>query len=178
MRDQSSDTGSEVVAGTKDRRGTPGREATAAPETTPLTPTTTDTGIEEGGYDDGQSVTLALRSEPASVRIARRFVDRWLGSAADSQFGEDIQLVASELVTNAVRHSSLAGLRLSRDGDCVILEVDDHSQGEPRIAEELSPAAASGRGLVIVDRLVSRWGWRPLPDGGKRVWCEVCTTGG
>jgi anti-sigma regulatory factor (Ser/Thr protein kinase) len=177
MRDQSSDTGSEVVAGTKDRQGTSGREGTAAPETTPLAPPT-DLDMGEGGYDDSQSVSLALRSEPASVRIARRLVDRWLGSAAGSQFGEDVQLVASELVTNAVRHSSLAGLRLSRDGDCVILEVDDRSQGEPRMAEELSPAAASGRGLVIVDRLVSRWGWRPLPDGGKRVWCEVCTTCG
>jgi anti-sigma regulatory factor (Ser/Thr protein kinase) len=127
------------------------------------------------GYGAAESATLALRSEPSSVRLARRFVDRWLGASAASRFGEDVQLVTSELVTNAVRHSSLVGLRLSRRGDCVLLEVDDDGgRGVPEMIEPVSLTAPSGRGLLIVDRLVQRWGWRRLPGGGKRVWCELC----
>ncbi|MGH9116645.1 MAG: ATP-binding protein [Acidimicrobiales bacterium] len=131
-------------------------------------------GDGDGGYEDGQPAALALRSEPASARLARRFVDRWLGDASGSRVGDDLQLVTSELVTNAVRHSSLTGLRISRDGDCVLLEVDDEGGGEPVIADRGAPTALSGRGLVIVDRLVHRWGWLRLPDGGKRVWCALC----
>jgi anti-sigma regulatory factor (Ser/Thr protein kinase) len=132
----------------------------------------------DSGYDDHRAADLVLRSKPASVRLARQVVDRWLGTAASSQFGADVQLVTSELVTNAVRHSTLSSLRLRRDGDCVVLEVDDEGHGEPTIADHLSPTAPSGRGLMIVDRLVARWGWRPLPAGGKRVWCELCPSAG
>jgi anti-sigma regulatory factor (Ser/Thr protein kinase) len=181
MRDQSSDTGSEVTE-SQERRGTVDERVDGATPITPITPAThggsDGDGDGEPGYEADRPVSLALRSEPASVRLARRFVDRWLGSAASSPFGEDVQLVTSELVTNAVRHSSLSALRLSRHGDCVILEVDDEGHGEPVIADHVSPTAASGRGLVIVDRLVTRWGWRPLPEGGKRVWCELCAPAG
>jgi anti-sigma regulatory factor (Ser/Thr protein kinase) len=192
MRDQSSDTGSEVteVGQTQDRRAdfdddpdavrTDGFAATSVPATPASQATMPSPSGRDGdrGFDNGRPASLPLRSEPGSVRLARRFVDGWLGSAASSQFGEDVQLVTSELVTNAVRHSSLSSMRLSRDGDCVLLEVDDEGSGVPEVAEHLSPTALSGRGLVIVERLVTRWGWRQLPGGGKRVWCELCAAGG
>jgi anti-sigma regulatory factor (Ser/Thr protein kinase) len=150
---------------------------------TPITRTPLDAAGNEGatdledGFVSGHPASLALRSEPASVRLARRFVDHWLGPAGQIRFGEDLQLVTSELVTNAVRHSALAGVRLSRDGDCVVLEVDDAGHGEPEVADNVSLTAPSGRGLVIVDQLVTRWGWRHLPEGGKRVWCRLCSPG-
>ena len=128
----------------------------------------------EHGYVDGRLAALALRSEPASARLARRFVESWLGDGAETRLGEDLQLVTSELVTNAVRHSSLTGLRVSRDGECVLLEVDDEGEGEPVVLDRDSLSASSGRGLLIVDRVAQRWGWRHLSGGGKRVWCRIC----
>jgi anti-sigma regulatory factor (Ser/Thr protein kinase) len=172
------------VDASHERQSVTGDDGERGARVTPVTPDEAaaaahpDDGSEPG-FEDATTASLALRSEPASVRLARRFVDRWLGSAADSQFGEDVQLVTSELVTNAVRHSSLSGLRLSRNGDCVLLEVDDDGgHSVPRIADQVPPTAPSGRGLVIVDRLVQRWGWRDLPGGGKRVWCELCLPAG
>lgn len=129
-----------------------------------------------GGFETGEVASMALRSEPASVGLARRFVRSWLGAAATSPLGEDLQLVASELVTNAVRHSVLSALRLSRRERCVRLEVDDEGGGVPTPPTRPEPTAASGRGLLIVERVVTRWGWKRLPGGGKRVWCELCTT--
>jgi len=148
-------------------------------------PTTAAPSVEFGGDEmeihQGEDAEpwgeIALRSEPASVRLARRFVDTWLGDDADGHLAEDLQLVTSELVTNAIRHSSLVGLRLSRRDGCVVLEVDDDGGGPPVLADDMSTTAVSGRGLLIVERVSDRWGWRRMADGGKRVWCELCQGG-
>ncbi|MGH9243159.1 MAG: ATP-binding protein [Acidimicrobiales bacterium] len=120
-----------------------------------------------------ETATITLRSHPASVRLARRFVWSWLGQRGTTRIGEDLQLVASELVTNAVRHSVLSAVHISRRGDAIRLEVDDQGGGKPRLLPLADPTAASGRGLRIVERLASSWGVDRLPTGGKRVWCEL-----
>jgi anti-sigma regulatory factor (Ser/Thr protein kinase) len=90
---------------------------------------------------------------------------------------EDLVLVVSELVTNAVRHSTLAMLGISRIGVCVRVEVDDEDGGDPTPTVDPEAGASSGRGLLIIEQLVTRWGWNRLPSGGKRVWCELCPDG-
>jgi anti-sigma regulatory factor (Ser/Thr protein kinase) len=121
-----------------------------------------------------EAASIALRSQPASVRLARRFVRAWLGDGVPSRLGDDAQLAVSELVTNAIRHSVVSALHVSRVGDCVRLEVDDHGGDEPRPVRTPRAASLSGRGLLIVDQIASRWGYEALPGGGKRVWCELC----
>jgi anti-sigma regulatory factor (Ser/Thr protein kinase) len=116
---------------------------------------------------------LTLPSVAASVAQARRFLRGWLGDAAGTRFGEDLALVVSELVSNAIRHSTLSAIHLSRDGERVRVEVDDENGGVPRPVAVLEPDAPSGRGLFIVDRIVTDWGWNRLSDGRKRVWCEM-----
>jgi two-component sensor histidine kinase len=96
-----------------------------------------------------------------------------LGDAAGSRFGEDLVLVVSELVTNAIRHSRLSEIHLRCDGERVRVEVDDEDGGEPRPVAAVAPGAATGRGLRIVEDLVTDWGWTRLGDGRKRVWCEM-----
>jgi len=83
---------------------------------------------------------------------------------------DDIVLLVSELVTNAVIHGrSPIELRLRRARRHVVLEIHDGARFLPR---KLRPTAEDehGRGLQLVTILADRWGIRPTADG-KSVWC-------
>ncbi len=84
-----------------------------------------------------------------------------------------VELMASELLTNAVLHSEgEIRLLLSVDHDLIRVEVTDESFAQPLLRHP--PAdATSGRGIEIVDALASRWGAEEMPGGGKSVWFEV-----
>jgi anti-sigma regulatory factor (Ser/Thr protein kinase) len=110
------------------------------------------------------------------ARVVRAFVGAVLGQGHPC--GDDAVLMASELFGNSVRHSSsgLPGetvtVTVTSRAGAVRVEVTDRSgPGVP----ELRPAgeeAEDGRGLGLVARLASRWGWRQR--GGRTVtWFEV-----
>jgi anti-sigma regulatory factor (Ser/Thr protein kinase) len=83
------------------------------------------------------------------------------------------ELVASELVTNAVRHGS-PPLRMTvlTVGRGVRIEVRDASPLPPATLLTSPPTAEGGRGLGIVGALSSRWGH--YQEGtGKCVWSEL-----
>jgi hypothetical protein len=95
----------------------------------------------------------------ASVPTARNF--------------EAAVLVVSELATNAVLHARsgfTVVLQLEASGSLRI-EVLDGSARLP-LHRTATPGAATGRGLAIVQGLVSAWGAEPL-DKGKRVWVQL-----
>jgi anti-sigma regulatory factor (Ser/Thr protein kinase) len=116
-----------------------------------------------------------MRTElPGDLRApaaARRFVDaplRDMLGHAERPAAEDVVLVVSELVTNAVRASAdLIGLSLTVDEDRVEVEISDDASGwpTPRQADWEDP---SGRGLAIVDELADRWHTTELYPG-KRI---------
>ncbi|HEV2368631.1 MAG TPA: SpoIIE family protein phosphatase [Acidimicrobiales bacterium] len=90
---------------------------------------------------------------------------------------DDVELVVSELVTNAILHAG--GLRAFNvrpvDGG-VRLEVRDDSPDAP-VLGWLSPDSMTGRGLRLVASIASRFGAEP--DGaGKNVWAEVTGASG
>jgi anti-sigma regulatory factor (Ser/Thr protein kinase) len=110
--------------------------------------------------------------------LARRALDGWLEEVVDEGSAADSRLAATELVTNAVRHSGLQA------GDQVVLTA----LAMPRLVrievEQASSAAAArivdptecrdgdgGYGLRIVDEVAHRWGVEPGPPG--RVWFEI-----
>ena len=104
------------------------------------------------------------------VRAARRFVaealDEWGIGARD-----DVAVVTSEIVTNALRHATgPVSLALSSEAAALRLEVSDGSSIVP-IVRELDHQATGGRGMLLVERLVDRWG-ADLSPGGKTVWVE------
>ena len=126
----------------------------------------------------------ALRGAVPFARLhARRVTWEW-GLAA---LGEDIELLVSELVTNAVRASGAPGnatpvrLWLLSDGARVLIMVWD-ARDQPPVRVDADQDAESGRGLLLVEAISRRWSWYATPEpGGKVVWAlsapEVNETG-
>ncbi|XVQ08024.1 ATP-binding SpoIIE family protein phosphatase [Spirillospora sp. CA-255316] len=120
----------------------------------------------------GDHVSWELPADPAAVRRARGLIRARLGEWGLEELSPSTELLASELVTNAIRHAGgRLTLRLVREGG-LVCEVYDSSDGRPRIRhQEDADPAESGRGLHVVGRLSQRWGVRRTA-GGKAVWCE------
>ena len=119
------------------------------------------------------STTLpAIATTPAAARaFAREAATR--GRAAVHV--DDLALVVSELVTNAVLHGlGDVTLELTVEPEAgVRVEVSDDAPVSPPPAE-YRPDAESGRGLLMVSRLASRWGMRP-EGPGKVVWADLAS---
>ncbi|MEU5862628.1 MULTISPECIES: ATP-binding protein [unclassified Nonomuraea] len=114
-------------------------------------------------------------SEPGCVAMARRFVDQTLTSWAVADVAFDMQLVVSELVTNAMRHGGGAvQLRLLFRRPELACVVTDHSQTVP-VAAQTDVFAEFGRGLRLVDALCSAWGWFAPGSSRKLVWAVLST---
>jgi len=118
-----------------------------------------------------QHVTWKLASELTSARRARMLVRRRLRRWGLSELIPTAELLASELVTNAVRYAqgSIA-LRLVREGG-LVCEVLDDSAALPRL-RHAGDEDERGRGLQVVSQLAQHWGARRTPSG-KVVWCEL-----
>ncbi|MDX3078174.1 SpoIIE family protein phosphatase [Streptomyces sp. MI02-7b] len=116
------------------------------------------------------------------VKAARGFVEDSLRAWGLEEMSEDLQLVASEVVTNALIHAgSDVDVRLRAFGDNIRMEVRDSDSDPPvpsafSLTEEGSSQAESGRGLYLVDALTSAW--NSSPNGrGKTVWLEMAIPG-
>jgi two-component sensor histidine kinase len=84
-----------------------------------------------------------------------------------------VELLTSELVTNALLHASSAEeMVIQLAATRVRVEVSDSSP-EPPVQRRIDVSAASGRGLTIVDAIAVKWGVDRNRQGGKRVWFEV-----
>ncbi|MGP3910262.1 ATP-binding protein [Nonomuraea sp. 10N515B] len=121
------------------------------------------------------SIHLAAIRE--SVSRARTQVRSWLGD--DHPSVDDAVLAASELLTNAFRHSNgkpydLIGLTVAMAEGVVYVEVRDPGStfSAPHIRQE--PEAEDGRGLLIISEISQDWGVREHGIGlGRTVWCAI-----
>ncbi|HEY4456319.1 MAG TPA: ATP-binding protein [Pseudonocardiaceae bacterium] len=87
----------------------------------------------------------------------------------------DIELVATELVTNAYEHTGqLLAVRVSRPEDRPVLrvEVDDGAPDRPPRPGASTRGGFRGRGLQMVDGISSDWGV-DQGDDRKTVWVEI-----
>jgi anti-sigma regulatory factor (Ser/Thr protein kinase) len=119
----------------------------------------------------------AFRCRASSAREARGSIRRFLADADVTEVDrEDAALVVSELVSNAVLHttdeSQTIDLRVDAFPGSIHIEVQDHDPRPPTLRLG-SPDADRGRGLVIVDHIASRWGWDFIAGNGKQVWCDL-----
>ncbi|HUZ56483.1 MAG TPA: ATP-binding protein [Streptosporangiaceae bacterium] len=124
----------------------------------------------------GAAVSRTFPGHSDRVAAARQFVRESLGGQPCTA---DAVLLTSELATNAVLHTA------SGDGGSFVVAVhrvpafvrvevtDGGSPGVPTVAGAPGARLApSGRGLLLVERVAARWGYRGGPDS-RVVWCEL-----
>jgi anti-sigma regulatory factor (Ser/Thr protein kinase) len=120
----------------------------------------------------GETVRLRLPYSALSPGRARREVGSYLESIGYVDRVDEIQLVLSELVTNAVQHAhSDVEISLAVDLGGITLEVSDHGV-EPLGTYGLSGVPDRGHGLGIVQSLADTWGVRRY-EQGTTVWYRM-----
>ncbi|MFF0204408.1 SpoIIE family protein phosphatase [Streptomyces sp. NPDC005017] len=113
---------------------------------------------------------------PDAVMHARRFTARTLRDWSVKEENDVALLVVSELVTNAVAHTTgEVRLDLTLTGDRLRIAVNDASPRSPVKAESVDWEETGGRGLLLVAAMAAAWGSVPL-SGGKQVWCDIALT--
>ena len=123
--------------------------------------------------------SLVLPASPPSVKLARSWVSKILEEIGREDLVDAAQLGVSELVTNAHQHTAspvvsvltaISPLRLR----VAVVDSCPTPMPEPACAGTL---AEPGRGLMLLQSLASRWGWRVREGNGrppgKAVWFEL-----
>ncbi|MEU4212943.1 SpoIIE family protein phosphatase [Streptomyces sp. NPDC026206] len=113
-------------------------------------------------------------ADPEALSAGRHMIRAAVRAWGARERSDEIELVADELVTNALLHTDGAAVvtirMLPGPERRVRVEVDDKSSALPR-RREPGDSGVSGRGLLLVERLADVWGVEPR-GGGKSVWCE------
>jgi anti-sigma regulatory factor (Ser/Thr protein kinase) len=106
----------------------------------------------------------------SSAELARRFVAEHLAAHRLDHLTDDVQLVVSELSTNAIEHARTPFTVLLEHGtDGLRLAVTDRSSS-PLVPRAPDETTLRGRGLAIVDALAGSWGVIDTAEGEKSVW--------
>jgi serine phosphatase RsbU (regulator of sigma subunit)/anti-sigma regulatory factor (Ser/Thr protein kinase) len=115
---------------------------------------------------------MVIKPDITGAASARRFTAETLARWSPVPAPGDLELLVSELVTNAIVHGRPpVRLRLTHLGDAVLVEVDDGWAQAPH-RRRPEPDEAHGRGLHIMAMLARRSGVS-LGLTGKTVWCTV-----
>ncbi|MFE2811480.1 SpoIIE family protein phosphatase [Streptomyces nigra] len=150
-----------------------------------------DVAEERGGDDDVALLLLRRRvldtpqaggrlqqhvapGDPEALTGARHMIRAAVRAWSAGDRADEIELVADELITNALMHTEGAAvvtLRVLAGSERRLrVEVEDSSSALPR-RREAGESGVSGRGLLLVDLLTDVWGVEAR-GGGKAVWCE------
>lgn len=124
---------------------------------------------------------LELAALPTAVPCARKHAKAVALEWRLSGLADDVELIVSELVTNATRAAGLSRddvlatpvvrLSIASDLHCILIRVwDGNSQMPAR--RDAGPDEERGRGLMLVEHLCSKWGAYPAA-GGKVVWVLI-----
>ncbi|MER7180779.1 SpoIIE family protein phosphatase [Streptomyces hyaluromycini] len=125
--------------------------------------------------DDKHTASWAVPSDPSAVAGVRAAAAELLRDWGLEEEAFTLELILSELVTNAIRHATgPVGVRLIRDRS-LICEVSDGSSVSPHL-RRAATMDEGGRGLFLVAQFADRWGTRYTADG-KVIWTEqrLCT---
>jgi anti-anti-sigma regulatory factor len=117
------------------------------------------------GLQGGGRVSMSLARELTAPKQARDLVER-LCAGSPPQLGEDAALVANELVSNAIEHVEHGPIELTASFLRYTVHIEVHDQ-HPSLDGQV------GCGLTMVAVASARWGWRPVPGGGKVIWADL-----
>lgn len=118
---------------------------------------------------------VSRRFQPTlfAASVARRFVTEALRGWGRHALVDRAEVVVSEMVSNAIRHSGRPfRVVVSLKDDVVRIAVTDPSSEPPTVRAEDPEIATGGRGMHLIGALSRRWGTQ-LHDGGKTVWAEI-----
>jgi anti-sigma regulatory factor (Ser/Thr protein kinase) len=116
-------------------------------------------------------VRTTLPAAVSTPAAARDFVRRAVSGVRDPLRIEDLTIVVSELVTNAVLHGTGdVTLHVVAGDERVHVEVGDDQPAHDLPADP--ERTDSGRGLLLVSKIASDWGVR-RSGAGKVVWADV-----
>ncbi|MGK5533536.1 ATP-binding protein [Streptomyces sp. URMC 129] len=124
-----------------------------------------------------ERVRFVLPAADTSAAEARRRIRRQLAAwRTPHETSDTAQLVMSELVTNALRHtaSRTVGCELRLLGGLVRVAVASDGPGPQEPPSPAGEEDESGRGLFLVCALAKVWGVRPRAGGqGHVVWADL-----
>jgi anti-sigma regulatory factor (Ser/Thr protein kinase) len=123
--------------------------------------------------------TLNIPNDPRAVTVSRRTLRLILTMHGLITLVDTAELLATELVGNAVRHTKgPAALRVSWSAGVLRIgawDADPEPPEPPRALDDITDLE-DGRGLAIIRNCADLWGWQPLSrhgNRGKYVWCEL-----
>jgi anti-sigma regulatory factor (Ser/Thr protein kinase) len=135
-------------------------------------------GTREDGYahvDDRSPAhrrRMDLDGSPHCPAAARALAADVVADLHLEPVADDLALVVSELVTNAIRYAQPpVEIEIETTDDEVTVAVADGSPGRP-LVKDADDEAEGGRGLTLIDRLAAETGVRPQPPG-KTVWAAL-----
>ncbi|MFE1947721.1 SpoIIE family protein phosphatase [Streptomyces massasporeus] len=120
--------------------------------------------------DTDRIATWELSADPALVGEVRASAMRWLSERGLDETAFAVELILSELITNAVRHGAGPIRVRLLHRRTLICEVSDASNTAPHLRRAAS-TDEGGRGLFLVAQLSQSWGTRYLTEG-KVIWAE------
>ncbi|GAA3990355.1 MULTISPECIES: ATP-binding protein [Streptomyces] len=123
--------------------------------------------------------TLSIPHDPRAVTVCRRTLRLILTLHGLIRLADTAELLATELVANAVLHTKgPATLRVRWSAGVLRIGAWDADPEPPPPPHDLTDLtdAENGRGLALVRACSDLWGWQPLARNGSRgkyVWCEL-----
>ena len=120
-------------------------------------------------------LNMKVLARPEAAEEVRAVLRGWLAGSLDDRELGDAELVASELVSNSIRHAGLSAhevvrVRAAALDDVLHLEVEDDGRaGPPR--RRPPDAITGGIGLNVVEALSQAWGVRR--EARTTVWAEL-----
>ncbi|MDK9497042.1 ATP-binding protein [Streptomyces katrae] len=135
-------------------------------------------GVSTAGFA-AKSFTAHTASAPRVRAFTKAVLAQWNVEGG----AEATVIVAWELAANAAQHAlgrdgrggpERAWLGLVRREEAVVCSVTDPCPSPPQL-QLPDLMRGTGRGLLLVSRLSSTWGWSLSPSGTKTVWARVPT---
>ena len=128
--------------------------------------------LASAGAPLGPRHEVVVDHGPTGPAQARAAVVHWAHAVGVDRLSDDLTLIVSELVTNAVRYGAPpVRVQVTADDATVTVAVHDSSPGGP-VLRSPGPDAEGGRGLLLIDLLALEHGVQADPPG-KAVWAAL-----